>query len=63
MQVIEDDGTRLEALTRRDVVNVAAGGRVKVLVDFARHPGRSVYHCHILDHEDAGMMGIVAAGG
>lgn len=21
--------------------------------------GRTVYHCHILDHEDAGMMGVV----
>ncbi|MFD0591586.1 multicopper oxidase domain-containing protein [Catellatospora coxensis] len=24
-----------------------------------RSPGRSVYHCHILDHEDLGMMGTV----
>jgi FtsP/CotA-like multicopper oxidase with cupredoxin domain len=21
--------------------------------------GRSVYHCHILDHEDLGMMGTI----
>jgi FtsP/CotA-like multicopper oxidase with cupredoxin domain len=25
-------------------------------------PGRTVYHCHILDHEDRGMMGVVEAG-
>ncbi|MBD8057291.1 multicopper oxidase domain-containing protein, partial [Rhodococcus ruber] len=45
----------------RDVVNVPAGGRVQVLIDFTRFPGRSVYHCHILDHEDAGMMATVEA--
>ncbi len=63
MQVIADGGTRVEEPTWRDVVNVPAGGWTKVLVDFARHPGRSVYHCHILDHEDAGMMGVVESGG
>ncbi len=63
MQVIEQDGKSVVEPTWRDVVNVRAGRSVTVLVDFARHPGRSVYHCHILDHEDAGMMGVVASGG
>lgn len=63
MQVIEEDGTPVAEPKWRDVFNVSAGGSVTALVDFARHPGRSVYHCHILDHEDAGMMGVVAAGG
>lgn len=63
MQVTTELGVPVEDVMRRDVVNVPAGGSVTVLVDFARHPGRSVYHCHILDHEDAGMMAIVAAGG
>ena len=39
--------------------SVPARGRIRVLVDFSRHPGRSVYHCHILDHEEAGMMAVV----
>ena len=63
MQIIEEGGTSLPDPTWRDVLNVPAGGSVKVLVDFARHPGRSVYHCHILDHEDAGMLAVVASGG
>lgn len=62
MQLVEDGDSRVEGVSWRDVINVAAGGSVKVLVDFARHPGRTVYHCHILDHEDAGMMGVVAVG-
>ncbi|RMB61801.1 multicopper oxidase family protein [Tessaracoccus antarcticus] len=63
MQVVEEHGRSVDEPMWRDVVNVTAGGSIKVLVDFARHPGRSVYHCHILDHEDAGMMAVVASGG
>lgn len=40
-------------------VDVPARSDVKVLVAFETFPGRTVYHCHILDHEDAGMMGVV----
>lgn len=29
------------------------------LVPFAEIAGRSVYHCHILDHEDLGTMGVI----
>ena len=36
-----------------------ANGRVKVRVAFNDFHGRSVYHCHILDHEDLGMMGVI----
>ena len=62
MQVVEEDGQSVDEQTWRDVINVPAGGSTTVLVDFASHPGRSVYHCHILDHEDAGMMGVVTSG-
>lgn len=43
----------------KDTVNVRAGSSVRVLVPFASIAGRSVYHCHILDHEDLGMMGVI----
>ena len=46
----------------RDVVIVPARGQVTVRLRFADFGGRTVYHCHILDHEDNGMMGIVEAG-
>lgn len=45
----------------RDVINIPAGRAVRVRVRFADFGGRTVYHCHILDHEDQGMMGIVVA--
>jgi FtsP/CotA-like multicopper oxidase with cupredoxin domain len=34
--------------------------RTKVLLDFRNVPrGTFVYHCHMLFHEDRGMMGII----
>ena len=43
----------------RDTVDVPAGGTVVIRIPFTDIPGRTVYHCHILDHEDLGMMGII----
>jgi len=43
----------------KDTVNVPAGQSVRLRIPFRDIPGRTVYHCHILDHEDLGMMGII----
>lgn len=59
MQIVEENGKGLNKATWQDVVNVPANGRVKVRVAFKDFRGRSVYHCHILDHEDLGMMGVI----
>ncbi|WP_448071125.1 multicopper oxidase family protein [Georgenia yuyongxinii] len=61
MQMIQHNGDNIAEPTWRDVINIPAGGQVRVRIDFSRFAGRTVYHCHILDHEDAGMMGIVQA--
>lgn len=61
MQIVEQDGQPLSDPSWQDVVNVPALSRVKVRVAFDNFPGRAVYHCHILDHEDNGMMGVVDA--
>lgn len=42
----------------KDTVNIPAGGWVKFILEITDFPGKSVYHCHILDHEDQGMMGV-----
>ena len=59
MQIVEDRGQIRGSPVWRDVVNVPAHGQVKVRVAFKDFTGRSVYHCHILDHEDSGMMGVI----
>jgi FtsP/CotA-like multicopper oxidase with cupredoxin domain len=43
----------------KDTVNVPAGAWVRIRIPFRGHRGRTVYHCHILDHEDQGMMGTI----
>lgn len=59
MQVIESDGRSLSSAAWQDVVNVPARSQVRVRIAFEDFVGRSVYHCHILDHEDNGMMGVI----
>ncbi|WP_353807438.1 multicopper oxidase family protein [Agromyces sp. SYSU T00194] len=66
MQVVRAGGRVVDTVAVRDVVDVPAGGEVVVRIAFDRFPDRTVFHCHILDHEDLGMMGVVeatAAGG
>ncbi|MEO3931664.1 multicopper oxidase family protein [Micrococcaceae bacterium Sec7.4] len=59
MQLIEDNGLAVDSVIMRDVVNVRANGQATVRVAFRDFGGRAVYHCHILDHEDLGMMGVI----
>lgn len=59
MQLISANGAAPTAPTWQDVVNVPANGRVTVRIAFKDFTGRSAYHCHILDHEDLGMMGVI----
>jgi FtsP/CotA-like multicopper oxidase with cupredoxin domain len=39
-----------------DTVLVTPGETVRIKVTFTRHTGLYLYHCHILEHEDMGMM-------
>ena len=41
----------------KDVTIVPAGGRT-VLVPVKDYTGMTMFHCHILEHEDIGMMGM-----
>lgn len=61
MQIVAENGRPVDDVRRQDVVNVPAGGEVTVRIAFDRFGGRTVYHPHVLDHEDLGMMGVVAA--
>jgi bilirubin oxidase len=42
----------------KDTINVARGETVRIAVR-QELPGLRMYHCHILEHEDQGMMGII----
>jgi FtsP/CotA-like multicopper oxidase with cupredoxin domain len=53
-QVLDTSGRPVRAW--KDTVNVRANSRVRIRTRFADYAGLSVFHCHILDHEDLGMM-------
>ena len=50
--------TKPAYLSWKDTVNVVQGETVRLLLR-QDQPGRRMYHCHILEHEDLGMMGVV----
>ncbi|MEQ8954761.1 MAG: multicopper oxidase domain-containing protein, partial [Gammaproteobacteria bacterium] len=61
-RVISYDGhpTPQHELAYKDTVKVGPGQTVRVLMrfdDYADPDLPYMYHCHILEHEDAGMMG------
>jgi hypothetical protein len=43
----------------QDVVLVPPGDWARLRIPFTHQTGRTVYHCHILDHEDLGMMATI----
>jgi FtsP/CotA-like multicopper oxidase with cupredoxin domain len=58
-QVLDRNGVPEPYLSWKDSVNVPKHSKVRIAVRFEHFPGKWMYHCHILDHEDMGMMGIL----
>ena len=56
-QVISRNGQPEPYRAWKDTVLVKGGETVRIRVPFRTFAGKTVYHCHILDHEDLGMMG------
>lgn len=56
-QILDERGRPERAW--RDLVDVPARASVRLRVRFADFPGKTVQHCHILEHEDRGMMATV----
>ena len=56
-QAIGRNGQPEPLLAWRDTVLVKRGESVRIRIPFKDFAGKTVYHCHILDHEDLGMMG------
>jgi FtsP/CotA-like multicopper oxidase with cupredoxin domain len=60
MQVVTVGSQTSGVPTWQDVVNVPARSSSTVRIAFEDFTGTAVFHCHILDHEDNGMMGIIS---
>lgn len=58
-QIISRNGQVEPYQVWKDTVLVKGGETVRIRIPFRDFAGKTVYHCHILDHEDLGMMGTV----
>jgi FtsP/CotA-like multicopper oxidase with cupredoxin domain len=47
----------LRPLAWKDTLSVPIDGTIRFLVRFDERPGMWMFHCHILDHADGGLMG------
>jgi FtsP/CotA-like multicopper oxidase with cupredoxin domain len=61
-QVLDDRNEPVRPLALKDTVNVPMKTTVRLLVTFDERPGEWMFHCHILDHADGGLMGTVMVG-
>lgn len=59
-QVVSLNGKTPERETWRDTINVPAGEYVDIAFKMTQ-PGTWMLHCHVLDHEDGGMMTTIEA--
>ena len=60
-QVVAVNGQPVPVRYNEDTTAVPPFGEITIRTRFLDFPGRWVYHCHILLHEDNGMMGTVRA--
>jgi suppressor of ftsI len=60
-QVMSVNGQPYNAASLQDIVTLPANGEVVIRAPFMDYGGKFVFHCHILFHEDHGMMAVVNA--
>ncbi|MEO7049453.1 MAG: multicopper oxidase family protein [Ferruginibacter sp.] len=55
-QVLEENGKAPAYLSWKDTINLTPRSKVKIAWMPDNRPGLWMYHCHILEHHEAGMM-------
>jgi bilirubin oxidase len=58
-QVLDRNGVPEPYASWKDTVNVPKHEVVRFIVRFDDYAGKWMFHCHILDHEEHGMMGVL----
>lgn len=58
-QELDDNFQPVQPLAWRDTIDVPVMSTRRIAVRFDERPGMWMFHCHVLDHADAGMMGMV----
>ncbi len=58
-QVLDRDGVPEPYRSWKDMLNIPRHTSARIIVRYDDYPGKWMFHCHILDHEDHGMMGVL----
>jgi bilirubin oxidase len=58
-QVLDRDGVAEPYRSWKDMLNIPKHSTARIIVRYDDYPGKWMFHCHILDHEDHGMMGVL----
>jgi FtsP/CotA-like multicopper oxidase with cupredoxin domain len=59
---LDDQEQPVQPLAWKDTLNIPMKSTVRFLVHFDERPGEWMFHCHILDHAEGGLMGTVQVG-
>jgi len=62
-QVVSLDGAATSLVAWRDTINIPAEKAVRFRAHLEDHPGAWMFHCHILEHAERGMMGELEVAG
>ena len=57
--VLDEAGAPVRPLEWKDTVDIPHDRTVRLAVRFDDRPGTWIFHCHILDHADGGLLGAV----
>ena len=60
--VLDRDGAPVRPLEWKDTVDIPFEQTVRLAVRFDERPGTWIFHCHILDHAEGGLLSAVHLG-
>jgi FtsP/CotA-like multicopper oxidase with cupredoxin domain len=58
-QQLDESGAPVHPLEWKDTIDVPVNETRRFVVQYDDRPGMWMFHCHILDHAEAGMMGMI----
>jgi FtsP/CotA-like multicopper oxidase with cupredoxin domain len=58
-QLLDRNGVPPPYRSWKDTINVPKHETARIIVRFDDYAGKWMFHCHILEHEDRGMMGVL----
>lgn len=61
-QAVDEAGKPIQPIALKDTIDVPINTTIRYLIKFDDREGEWMFHCHILDHAEAGLMGTVRLG-